>query len=112
MASRGSLTLADIAATVEQRQSATYSLLAAGPKSRPAAGAREVSLAPVGEGGNGLAERAALTRERIGVAARMFVVRDSVDEAFLLQPLQAVGQDVGRDVLLGFQELAEAVFAG
>src|SRR5919202_456573 len=94
--------------------SANCGPLPVGPARGPRAAlrARELRQAPGGERVDGRAERAAAVGQLVLDARRALAVGAAFDEAFALQALQALGQDVGRDLLGRIEKLAETALAG
>ena len=68
--------------------------------------------APRGHGIQDLAEPAALLRQVVLGPRRTQAVGDALDQALLLESLQPLGQEVGRDLLVRGEKLAVAGLAG
>ncbi len=80
-------------------------------REKPTLRAREVAGAPVGERVDDAAEGATFVGQVILDAQRVGAVGDAREQALALEAFEAVGEDVGRDVLIRSQEVAEAGFA-
>src|SRR5207245_8218673 len=90
--------------------------ITAGPTSGPgqpqASRTGEVRHAPCRHGIQYAAEPAALVRQVVLGPRRTLAVGDALDQALLFEPLQPLGQQVGRDLLLRGEKLAVAGLAG